>query len=359
MTAVGATVPGLRNSSVDLLEECPEASSIMNRPVFLWREDRYWAESRGMLYWNSMWTRDDIGAIRRVAPIYGGSKIRMLDHVRWGRGPVFTTGIVQSNQVRQVAAYMAEGGFQSPLEVMVMPDAGEVDPETELNRGNLLMARELYPRCRITVLPDASEASRARLDDWLSHASLHRHGTLLPRGMACQAGVDGTREIGQAIDLAVREKRIPENPTVLLVSGSGSTHIGIAEGMARTPGATVIGLSTKPDGDAQLLRLRARAPALERLYVDDVFGVVGGGSTPESDRSVDRWSGILGVEMDRFYCGRLCQWLDARRDAAARGERTYSVVTCDGVGTTRVFMDETVTREGPVVLIVTGRDKIG
>jgi 1-aminocyclopropane-1-carboxylate deaminase/D-cysteine desulfhydrase-like pyridoxal-dependent ACC family enzyme len=278
-----------------LLQSLDAVSDALNRPVYAWREDSYWAMRDG------------------PQPEYAGGKMRMFDYVWWGGSSVkrvCTTGVVQSNQVRQLALYMhAHDKLRNiPMFARVAPDKGRVDFSQELTRGNLKLATTIHKNTIIEVMEEASPDTNRRIDEWMNEARRDPHAIVLPRGMACREGIVATTEMGNDI---LREADIlPGRTLIVTVSGSGSTHIGLQRAIEKIKTFSVLGLSTKCSQDKQQQALSKNAPGL-KLTVNDSFSVDGGGASDSSDAAVDRWKDIMGFEVDRQYCGRLCQFLDA------------------------------------------------
>jgi 1-aminocyclopropane-1-carboxylate deaminase/D-cysteine desulfhydrase-like pyridoxal-dependent ACC family enzyme len=294
---------------VNLIEHCPLASEAYGEDVYLYREDLYWREKLEPAVWVGISARHP-----GLVPELGGSKIRMFDQFDFGKyQAVATTGITQSNQVRQLAAYMASKDMTMPLYVVVMPDGATVDTRAEMERDNLRVALALYSNLHLYVMPNDSVENRTYLQEWETVHRSDPDSLFIPRGVSCPEGIVATTQIGEDISNNIIAGMLPEGLEVLVISGSGGTHIGISRGMLPVcERSIVIGLPTRFDAETQMSKLVARSPDNMEIFIEDRWQVpVLGGSTPASNASVDKWTPLLGVEVDRQYCGRMCQYLDA------------------------------------------------
>lgn len=312
----------------DLLQFNQALSDMLGRPTYWWREDQYWPR-----------VADPHRGSKHVY-FFGGSKIRMFEKLDWrGVRTVYTIGAHGSNQVRQLAAYCALERPNVRVVAATAPDDPHgLDalrarcPSAAANADrNERIARELGASVFSAAqlgLPAAGMDARTALVAWLEQQSKGDGAMAIPRGVACKRGADAWREMGEGLRLQFQQA---SGVDVVVVSGSGSTHLGIHAGIDGA--ARVIGLSTTQNVQSQTRKLEIAAAnygysLAAPIEVDDDFTALYGGATPESHAALLAYRGMVDFDACPWFCGRIFQWLRAGKHRAQNGPL---ILVCTGL----------------------------
>lgn len=296
------------------LEYLPRFSDYLGREIFIKRDD--------------------------VTPVaMGGNKIRKLeflaaDALREGADTLVTAGGIQSNHVRQTAAVAAKLGLHC---VVLLENPIGTTAENYLTNGNRLLM-ELFnaqvEMCDALSAPDAQlEALATRLE------AQGFRPYVIPVGGSNALGALGYVE--SALEIAQQCEGAVNLSSVVVASGSGGTHAGLAVGLEQLmPEVELIGVTVsrriaeqKPkvvalqQGIAGELELTATA---EIQLWDDYFAP--GYSIPndEATEAINLLARLEGILLDPVYTGKAMAGL------------------IDGISQKR-FRDE-----GPILFIHTG-----
>ena len=272
----------------------------------------------------------------------GGNKTRKLeflvaDALAQGADTLITVGAVQSNHCRLTLAAAKREGLQCQLVLEErVPGSYRED-----GSGNNLLFRLMGVE-RIEVVPagtDLAAAMQRLSDDLAGHG---RKGYVIPGGGSNALGALGYvacahEVLAQTFELGLRIDN------VVVASGSGGTHAGLAAGFhAAQAGLPLTGVSVRAEQAPQEAKIRALAdealtlagaapgvPA-EAVVVDDAY--VGPGYSLPTDAMVEaiqmfaRFEGIL---LDPVYTGKTAASLIGmvREGRFAAGERVLFVHT--------------------------------
>ena len=272
----------------------------------------------------------------------GGNKTRKLeflvaDALAQGADTLITVGAVQSNHCRLTLAAAKREGLQCQLVLEErVPGSYRED-----GSGNNLLFRLMGVE-RIEVVPagtDLAAAMQRLSDDLAGHG---RKGYVIPGGGSNALGALGYvacahEVLAQTFELGLRIDN------VVVASGSGGTHAGLAAGFhAAQAWLPLTGVSVRAEQAPQEAKIRALAdealtlagatpgvPA-EAVVVDDAY--VGPGYSLPTDAMVEaiqmfaRFEGIL---LDPVYTGKTAAGLIGmvREGRFAAGERVLFVHT--------------------------------
>ena len=272
----------------------------------------------------------------------GGNKTRKLeflvaDALAQGADTLITVGAVQSNHCRLTLAAAKREGLQCQL-VLEERVAGSYHEDASGN--NLLFRLMGVERVEVVEAGTDLAAAMQRLADDL--AAQGRKGYLIPGGGSNALGALGYvacahEVLAQTFELGLRLDH------VVVASGSGGTHAGLAAGFhAAQAGLPLTGVSVRAEKAPQEAKIRTLAdealtlagaapgvPA-EAVVVDD--GYVGPGYSLPTDAMVEaiqmfaRFEGIL---LDPVYTGKTAAGLIglARAGRFEAGERVLFVHT--------------------------------
>lgn len=244
----------------------------------------------------------------------GGNKARKLEYlmaeaVARKADRIVTAGGIQSNHARQTAAAAARLGLRCTL---VLTDSVPGRGAAYHGSANLLLDRLFGADIRFyegSADPDAAMAEVAA-----SHAALGERPYVIPVGgsnaVGARAYVDAAAE---AVDQATRLGQSFSH--VVLATGSGGTHAGLALGLAVCDAAVpVVGISVSRARDAATERVRMLVKSTAALIgvehdpeilVDDRFVGPGYGQPTETMReAVDLAARTEGLLLDPVYTGK-------------------------------------------------------
>jgi D-cysteine desulfhydrase len=218
--------------------------------------------------------RDDLTSLAM-----GGNKLRKLEYlgaqaIRQNADVLVTAGAIQSNHVRQTAALAAQLGLDCVA--LLENPIGTTRDEYLRNANRLLL--DLF-RVRVHEVDSLDDADR-QLDAAAQH--LRDEGQrpyVIPIGGSNALGALGYVRAGLELDQQIRAAGL-DFAAVVLASGSGGTHAGLALALAHVmPSTPVIGVTVSRTAATQ-------RPKVENL-VDHTSELLDIG-TPRAMR-VDLW----------------------------------------------------------------------
>lgn len=246
--------------------------------------------------------RDDLTGLG-----FGGNKTRKLEYLtadalEKGCRTLISTGAVQSNHCRQVAAAAARLGLGC---ILVL--AGERPEESQ---GNLFL--DLLSGAEITFV-SKDQRDQALAEVTLLAEAENRKPYLIPYGGSNAIGAMGYR---QAM-LELRQQGL-EPDWIVFATSSGGTHAGMLLGKRETGcQAKILGISVdKParefsetiaeiaNAGADLLNLEARFIAEEICVNDDYCGSGYGIMTPAEKEAILLFARHEAILLDPVYTGR-------------------------------------------------------
>ena len=296
------------------LEYLPRLSDYLGRDIFIKRDD--------------------------VTPVaLGGNKVRKLeflaaDALREGADVLVTAGAIQSNHVRQTAAVAAKLGLKS---FALLENAINSSAENYLSNGNRLLLELMDTE---VVLVDSLSDPAAQLEEQATHLELQGFRPYcIPVGGSSALGSLGYVECAQ--EIAHQSEGVVDFAAVVVASGSGGTHAGLAVGLEQLlPETELVGITVsrtaaeqRPKVEAlrqqvaQLLEVTSQA---EITLWDDYFAPQYGVPSEEGMEAVKLVARLEGIFLDPVYTGKAMAGLIA------------------GISENRF------RREGPIVFVHTG-----
>ena len=281
--------------------------------------------------------RDDLTGLA-----LGGNKTRNLEFlfgeaIAQGADCIITGAYPQSNQCRQTAAAAAKLGLECYLVLGALRHRADV-------QGNLLLDH-LFG-AHVEVAPDADDVGvQTIIDERVESLKAQgRRPYRFTNKYPALAVKSVAGYLSGMLELHGQLERLPEQPTTIVVtSGSGSTHTGIAATVkALGLPYRVIGISIRPQNPPQRERIAALSQNAAQYYgipcaltpdeVDvreEYFGAGHGVTTAagrEAVRTVARTEGIL---LDLTYTGKSMSGLIdlVRNGTLSRDERVVFVHT--------------------------------
>lgn len=251
----------------------------------------------------------------------GGNKARQAefylgDALEHGADTIITTGAVQSNHVRIIAAACGRLGLK--CEVQLEDRVRDMPPEYHLS-GSPLLSRlhgaviHHYPEGENENAADnalESIASRVRAEGGKPYV-IHLGPEHPPLGAL--GYVDAAAEL-----LRQAEDAQFEIDAIVLPSGSASTHLGVLAGLELSGvDIPVHGICVRRDANSQAKRLAFRSEKLSALLdgsvsiaqskflLDDSYlGPGYGKTTPEMFEAVSAAASLEGLLLDPIYSGK-------------------------------------------------------
>ncbi len=276
---------------------------------------------------DNLWIkRDD-----RTAELYGGNKVRKLEHLLGaardaGKTRILTLGAAGSHHVVATAVYGRREGFD--VHAVLVPQ-----PATPHARGNLRAALaqgvHAVPASSWTTAPAvvAAELGRAPRDTFF-----------IPLGGSNAQGSCGFVEAAAELARQVEAGAMVEPDLVVVATGSGGTIAGLAVGFE------MVGLRTKVVGVA-ISQPAALLGALARRVARKTADIVGLGRGP-SVRAAMR------IEIDKRWLGRGYALPTAAGESATR-DAARSGIVLDPTYTSKSFacaLDRARARASSAVL---------
>ncbi len=251
--------------------------------------------------------RDD-----RVSDLYGGNKVRKLEHLLGGaraagKTRLLTLGAAGSHQVVATALYGKREGFT--VEAVLVPQ-----PSSEHARQNLRAALAQGLRATVASSWPAAPAVVA--------SRLGRDAYFVPLGGSNALGSLGFVEAAKELAVQVAEGAMPEPDVVVVAMGSGGTAAGLAVGLE------LAGMRTRVVGVA-ISQPVAVLGAMARRVAAKTAELVG------LSRGA-RGRAIARIEVDKRWLGRGYGHSTREGEAAAR-EAERAGVTLDVTYTAKAF----------------------
>ena len=272
----------------------------------------------------------------------GGNKTRKLeflvaDALAQGADTLITVGAVQSNHCRLTLAAARREGLACQL---VLEERVPGSYRADASGNNLLFHLMGVERVEVVEAGTDLAAAMQRLADDL--ATQGRKGYVIPGGGSNALGALGYvacahEVLAQTFELGLRLDH------VVVASGSGGTHAGLAAGFhAAQAGLPLTGVSVRAEQAPQEAKIRALAdealtlagaapgvPA-EAVAVDDAY--VGPGYSLPTDAMVEAiqiFARLEGILLDPVYTGKTAAGLIGlvRAGRFAPGERVLFVHT--------------------------------
>jgi D-cysteine desulfhydrase family pyridoxal phosphate-dependent enzyme len=248
----------------------------------------------------------------------GGNKCRKLDYliadaIDGNADTVVTVGGVQSNHVRQTAAFAARAGLR--CEAVLEPVLTDAE-ESYRTSGNLLLTRLLG--ANTLVLGDDDDLQDALRTRCAELRAAGREAYVIPMGGSNAIGALGYVDCADEILAQSRSSRTRFD-WVVLATGSCGTQAGLVSGFLRNQAQIMVkGYSVSPSRMQKLAALEvlvrstmallnARVPGdlADRLHIDDRFFGSGYGQVDalatEAIRLLAREESML---LDPVYTGK-------------------------------------------------------
>lgn len=247
--------------------------------------------------------RDD-----RTHPVYGGNKVRKLEHLladarARGKKRILTIGAAGSHHVLATTIFGSAAGFD--VEAVLVPQRGTAHVLANL-RADVAQGLRAHP-ARTWIGAGIATALRWRRDAYL-----------VPMGGSTVVGSMGYVEAARELEAQVRAGELPEPDEIVVTVGSGGTAAGLCAGLATTSLRTrVLGVMVAPPagvvgGITRWLVRRchrvaggtAPADALSRLELTrDYLGGGYGEPTEAGARAEERAAGV-GLALDPTYTAK-------------------------------------------------------
>jgi 1-aminocyclopropane-1-carboxylate deaminase/D-cysteine desulfhydrase-like pyridoxal-dependent ACC family enzyme len=245
-----------------------------------------------------------------VADLYGGNKIRKLEHLLGGaraagKTRLLTLGAAGSHQVVATAVYGKREGFAA--EAVLVPQPSSAHAQQNL-RAALAQGLRATPASSWLAAP-ALVARR-----------LGRDAYFVPLGGSNALGSLGFLEAARELARQVADGAMPEPDVVVVAMGSGGTAAGLAVGLERAAMRTrVVGVAISPPvavlgvmarhvarKTAELAGLSraACARAIARIDVDGRFLGRGYGYSTREGEAAAREADRAGIELDVTYTSK-------------------------------------------------------
>ncbi|QDY42259.1 D-cysteine desulfhydrase [Candidatus Pantoea soli] len=296
------------------LEHLPRLSDYLGRDIFIKRDD--------------------------VTPVaLGGNKLRKLEFLaaealREGADVLLTAGAIQSNHVRQTAAVAARLGLKC---VALLENPLGTTAENYLTNGNRLLLDLMDVDAIVVDALHDPAAQLAAQAERLEAQGFRPY--VVPVGGSSVLGALGYVECAQ--EIAHQSEGVVDFAAVVVASGSGGTHAGLAVGLEQLlPATELVGVTVSRTVDAQLPVVeRIRAPLAAQLEVsaqapvtlwDEYFAPRYGEPNDEGMEAVRLLARLEGIMLDPVYTGKAMAGL------------------IDGISQNRF------RREGPLLFVHTG-----
>lgn len=225
----------------------------------------------------------------------GGNKARKLEYLgadamAQHADTLITAGAIQSNHVRQTAALAAKLGLAC---VALLENPIDTQEQNYLHNGNRLLL-DLFGT-RVEVVDNLDEPDMLLMAKAERLRATGKQPYVIPIGGSNALGTLGYVKAGLELAEQIADKQFPAG-TLVLASGSGATHAGIALSLAHVlPEWRVIGVTV------------SRSAELQR---NKVFGLIDrtaellGISVPES-LSIELWDEYYGPRYGEPNTGTL------------------------------------------------------
>lgn len=270
------------------LEHLPRLSDYLGRDIFIKRDD--------------------------VTPVaFGGNKLRKLeflaaDALRAGADVLLTAGAIQSNHVRQTAAVAAKLCLKC---VALLENPIEAKSENYLSNGNRLLL-DLMSTEVIMVPALHDPAAQLEQQATLLEAQGFRP-YIIPVGGSDALGALGYVECAQ--EIAHQSEGVVDFAAVVVASGSGGTHAGLAVGLEQLlPECELVGVTVSRRSAEQRVKVEAiRGPLAQSLSLesrapitlwDDYYAPGYGHPNEEGMEAIKLLARLEGIFLDPVYTGK-------------------------------------------------------
>ena len=269
----------------------------------------------------------------------GGNKLRKLeflvaDALSQGADTLVTAGAIQSNHVRQTAAVAAKLGLNC---MALLENPVGTQATNYLTNGNRLLLDLFNAEIEMCPILDRPNQQLAELAIRLEAQGFRPY--VIPVGGSSALGALGYVESAQ--EIVQQCEGVVALSSVVVASGSGGTHAGLAVGLEQLmPQVELIGVTVSRSGEQQLPKVASLqqevAESLERVAQkpitlwDDYFAPGYGRPNDAGMAAIKLLAQLEGVVLDPVYTGKAMAGL------------------IDGVAQKR-FKDE-----GPILFIHTG-----
>lgn len=225
----------------------------------------------------------------------GGNKARKLEYLGSDAliqqaDTLITAGAIQSNHVRQTAALAAQLGLSC---VALLENPIGTQDQNYLNNGNRLLLDLFGTRVEhVDTLEDADIQLMAKAEHLRAAG---KRPYVIPIGGSNALGTLGYVKAGLELAEQIEQVQIPAG-TLVLASGSGATHAGIALALAYLlPDWRVVGVTVSRSADAQ----RPKVASLVQ-HTAELLGI----PVPET-LSIELWDGYFAPRYGEANAGTL------------------------------------------------------
>ncbi|MES2642453.1 MAG: pyridoxal-phosphate dependent enzyme [Myxococcota bacterium] len=251
-----------------------------------------------------LWIKHD----DRTSTLYGGNKVRKLEHIlaqakARGAERLVTMGAVGSHHVLATAIYGRQFGFE--VEAVLVPQP-RTDHAVANVRAGLAQGLRVFPVSTYAGVPPRV-VSRLLVPG----------AFLVPPGGSSLAGAMGYVEAAHELASQVRSGQLPEPDLVVVAAGSGGTAAGLAAGLALEGlRSRVVGVSVTPPtallgAYTRMLALRclraAGAPDEDvpaRLSLEGGYLGAGYGHPTQEGADATERAAAVGIELDATYTAK-------------------------------------------------------
>lgn len=246
----------------------------------------------------------------------GGNKVRKLEYlvadaVAQGADVLVTMGAIQSNHARQTAAAAARSGLAC---VLVLADTVRGREEPYRSNGNVLLDRIFGAELQVLAPDEDAAAAAERTLERLRAEG--RRPYFIPVGGSNALGSLAYRDA--VLELAEQARAVGSRiDHIVLPTGSGGTHAGIAAGVAEAGlSCQVHGISVSRAQEsahalvsglvAEIAVLTGRTDAaLPKIDIDDSqIGPGYGQPTAAMQEAVETLARTEGILLDPVYTGK-------------------------------------------------------
>ncbi|AHF77751.1 D-cysteine desulfhydrase [Sodalis praecaptivus] len=271
------------------LEHLPRLSSFLARDIFIKRDD--------------------------LTPLgLGGNKLRKLeflaaDALRQGADTLLTAGAIQSNHVRQTAALAAKLGLHC---VALLENPTGTDDGNYLTNGNRLLL-DLF-QCEVILCEALTQPVQQLADAALRLEAQGFRPYVVPVGGSNALGSLGYA--GCALEIAHQCQGVIQPAAVVVPSGSGGTHAGLAVGLSAVlPETALVGVTVSRRAEqqrpliagliAQASERLSQAPPVADISLWDEYYAPGYGvANDEGREAIALLARLEGIVLDPVYTGK-------------------------------------------------------
>ncbi len=266
---------------------------------------------------SALWIkRDDL-----TNPVYGGNKVRKLEHLLFdarehGATRVVTVGSVGSHHVLATGIFGKLAGMRVDAVLLAQPRTAHV---LETLRASVAQGANLFPAESYT------QAAR-RLQAWVAEGAYY-----IPAGGSNRVGTLGMVQAAAELAVQVRAGELPEPDLIVLPLGSGGSAAGLLAGLSnaglrsRVLAVTVAEPTSRFEQQARtlaqtLVEERLRPHVLARLELERGYLGAGYGHATAASAAATQEAAKAGILLDPTYTAKAFAAALAR--VAAGKERT-------------------------------------